>query len=101
MLKILIAVCILLFIAPTYAADHAAVESACAGDYFSFCSSTVPFSAANRACMRAHGLAHQLSSGCLQALSAAGEVTKTDRHSYFGKKPEDVAEKPLDRENLP
>ena len=54
----------------------AAVRFACAGDYLSHCSSFSPDSAETRKCMRAVG--YQLSKGCINALVAAGEVSKTE-----------------------
>ena len=49
---------------------------ACAGDYLAHCSSFAPDSAETRKCMRAVG--YQLSKGCISALVAAGEVSKTE-----------------------
>ena len=57
-------------------AVSAQVRSACAGDYLSNCSAFEPESAETRRCMRAVG--YKLSSGCIQALVAAGEVSKTE-----------------------
>ena len=57
-------------------AVSAAVRYACAGDYFAHCSSFSPNSAETRTCMRAVG--YQLSKGCISALVAAGEVSKTE-----------------------
>jgi hypothetical protein len=54
----------------------AAVRFACAGDYLSHCSSFSPDSAETRKCMRAVG--YQLSKGCISALVAAGEISKTE-----------------------
>jgi hypothetical protein len=51
----------------------ARVKLACAGDYFSYCSQHSPTSPAVRQCMRANGL--KLSSRCVNALVAAGEVS--------------------------
>ncbi len=54
----------------------AAVRYACAGDYLAHCSSFSPDSAETRKCMRAVG--YQLSKGCINALVAAGEVSKSE-----------------------
>jgi hypothetical protein len=52
------------------------VRSACTGDYFAYCSQHDPDGPDVRRCMRANGL--KLSNGCLQALIAAGEVSKRE-----------------------
>lgn len=52
------------------------VKLACAGDYFSYCSQHSPSSPGVRQCMRANGL--KLSSRCVNALVAAGEVSASD-----------------------
>jgi hypothetical protein len=52
------------------------VRHACAGDYLSNCSSFAPESAETRRCMRAVG--YRLSKGCIEALVAAGEVSKAE-----------------------
>jgi hypothetical protein len=52
------------------------VRAACANDYLSNCSRFKPESAETRRCMRAVG--HRLSKGCIQALVAAGEVSKSE-----------------------
>lgn len=57
-------------------AVSAAVRYACAGDYFAHCSSFAPGSAETRQCMRAVG--YKLSKGCIGALVAAGEVSKSE-----------------------
>ena len=57
-------------------AVSASVRFACAGDYFAHCSSFSPNSAETRTCMRAVG--YKLSKGCISALVAAGEVSKTE-----------------------
>jgi hypothetical protein len=56
-------------------AVSAGVRYACAGDYLANCSAYDPDSAATRSCMRAVGF--RLSRGCLNALVAAGEVSKS------------------------
>jgi hypothetical protein len=57
-------------------AVSAGVRYACAGDYLANCSSYAPDSAETRRCMRAVGF--RLSKGCLNALVAAGEVSKSE-----------------------
>lgn len=52
------------------------VRFACASDYLSYCSSYAPESAETRRCMRAAGF--KLSRGCVDALVAAGEVSKAE-----------------------
>lgn len=52
------------------------VKLACASDYYSYCSQHAVGSPGVRQCMRAHG--SQLSAGCVDALIAAGEVSKTE-----------------------
>jgi hypothetical protein len=53
-----------------------AVERACASDYLAYCSSHDPNGAGVRRCMRANGL--KLSGTCIDALIAAGEVSKAE-----------------------
>lgn len=53
-----------------------AVQMACASDYYAYCSKHDPEGPAVRACMRANG--SKLSKRCVNALIAAGEVTKED-----------------------
>jgi len=50
------------------------VRSACTGDYFAYCSQHDPDGSGVRRCMRANG--RKLSPACLNALVAAGEVSK-------------------------
>ncbi len=57
-------------------AVSSAVRFACAGDYLSHCSSFAPASTETRRCMRAVG--YKLSKGCISALVAAGEVSKSE-----------------------
>lgn len=52
------------------------VKLACASDYYSYCSQHSPGSTGVRQCMRAHG--SQLSKRCVNALIAAGEVSKAE-----------------------
>jgi hypothetical protein len=56
-------------------AVSASVRYACAGDYLANCSAYEPDSADTRRCMRKVGL--RLSTGCLNALVAAGEVSRS------------------------
>jgi hypothetical protein len=56
-------------------AVSASVRYACAGDYLANCSAYAPNSAETRSCMRKVGL--RLSTGCLNALVAAGEVPRS------------------------
>ena len=50
------------------------VRSACMGDYFAYCSQHDPDGSGVRRCMRTNG--RKLSPACLNALVAAGEVSK-------------------------
>ncbi|MDX2203549.1 MAG: hypothetical protein NW223_12430 [Hyphomicrobiaceae bacterium] len=52
------------------------VRAACTSDYLAYCSQHDPDGQSVRKCMRANGL--RLSSGCIAALVAAGEVGKPD-----------------------
>jgi len=52
------------------------VQMACASDYFSYCSKYPTEGSQVRQCMRANG--HKLSSACVSALVAAGEVSKAE-----------------------
>ncbi|WP_295558244.1 hypothetical protein [uncultured Hyphomicrobium sp.] len=56
-------------------ATSLAVKMACASDYYAHCSQHDPDSAGVRKCMRAVG--RNLSSRCINALVAAGEVPKS------------------------
>jgi hypothetical protein len=57
-------------------AVSARVSAACAGDYFAYCSQHPVEGPGVRACMRANG--RKLSMGCINALVAAGEVSKAE-----------------------
>lgn len=57
-------------------AVSARVQSACASDYFAYCSQHDPDGPGVRRCMRANGL--KLSMTCVNALIAAGEVSKAE-----------------------
>lgn len=52
------------------------VTMACANDYFAYCSKYDPDSPQVRACFRTNGL--KLSKRCVDALVAAGEVSRTE-----------------------
>ena len=56
-------------------ATSLAVKMACASDYYAHCSQHDPDSSGVRQCMRAVG--KNLSSRCINALVAAGEVSKS------------------------
>ncbi len=62
--------------APNARAVDPRVRAACANDYLSNCAAFKPESAETRKCMRAVG--YRLSKGCISALVAAGEVSKSD-----------------------
>lgn len=57
-------------------AVDARVRSACTGDYLTYCSQHDPDGKGVRRCMRSNG--HKLSSACLNALVAVGEVSKKE-----------------------
>ena len=77
MLKFLAAALVVtLLSSPQAYAASAAVERACSGDYFAYCSKHDPDSAGARRCMRSNGA--RLSQGCINALVAAGEVSKAE-----------------------
>jgi hypothetical protein len=63
-------------VAPRANAINPQVRAACANDYLSNCSAFKPESAETRKCMRAVG--YRLSKGCISALVAAGEVSKSE-----------------------
>lgn len=67
-------------------AVSSSVRNACMGDYFSFCAGMEVGSAELRRCFNRNGA--KLSSGCVSALVAAGEVSKAevDRRSGATKK---------------
>ncbi|MBX9924889.1 MAG: hypothetical protein K2Y05_00900 [Hyphomicrobiaceae bacterium] len=60
---------------PSLAVD-ARIASACAGDYLSLCSQHNPDSPGVRRCFKTNG--SSLSSQCVNALVAAGEISKAD-----------------------
>ncbi|RTL63474.1 MAG: hypothetical protein EKK41_23305 [Hyphomicrobiales bacterium] len=66
-------------------AVDARVRAACTGDYLAYCSQHDPDGPGVRKCMRANGM--KLSKGCIAALVASGEVSKTEvaRRSEPGK----------------
>ena len=53
-----------------------AVQLACAADYYAYCSKHDPDGPGVRACMNANG--SKLSNRCVNALVAAGEVSKAE-----------------------
>jgi hypothetical protein len=57
-------------------AGNARVNSACANDYLAYCSQHDPDGPGVRRCMRAAG--RKLSTGCVNALIEAGEVSKQE-----------------------
>ncbi len=57
-------------------AASARVQMACASDYLAYCSQHDPDGPGVRQCMRANGL--KLSKSCVNALIAAGEVSKDE-----------------------
>jgi hypothetical protein len=57
-------------------AVDAGVRSACQADYFAYCSSHDPDGPGVRQCMNRNGA--RLSQGCVDALIAAGEVSRTE-----------------------
>lgn len=61
------------------------VQLACAADYYAYCSKHDPDGPGVRGCMRANGM--KLSKRCVNALVAAGEVSKAEveRRSSEGK----------------
>jgi hypothetical protein len=61
-----------------------AVTSACTGDYLAYCSAYDENSAKGRQCMRAVGA--KLSQGCVNALVAAGEISKGEAMRGSAKK---------------
>ena len=66
----------LILLATDVSAVDARVSSACASDYLSYCSQHDPDGPGTRRCMRANGL--KLSQACVNALVAAGEVSKRE-----------------------
>ena len=66
-------------------AASARVQAACAGDYLAYCSQHPTEGPGVRACMRANGI--KLSKSCVNALIAAGEVSKAevDRRAAAGR----------------
>lgn len=71
-------------IAPTPAsAVSASVRNACTGDYFNFCAGMEVGSQELRRCFNRNGA--KLSSGCVSALVAAGEVSQAEVNRRSGK----------------
>lgn len=75
-MKLLALAAALSLTATTAQAASASVESACASDYFAYCSKHNPDSSATRSCMRSN--ASRLSARCVKALVADGEVGTGD-----------------------
>jgi len=71
-----VATLLTLVLTPHASAINPKVRAACANDYLSHCSAYKPESAETRKCMRAVG--YRLSKGCIQALAAAGEISKSE-----------------------
>jgi hypothetical protein len=65
----------LALLAPKAFAYSEAVTSACTGDYLTYCSDYDENSAKGQQCMRA--VSAKLSQGCVNALVASGEVSKS------------------------
>ncbi len=74
--KVVLALATLVVLATAAAAVDRRVERACANDYLTYCSQHDPDGPSVRQCMRANGL--KLSAGCVSALVAAGEVSKSE-----------------------
>ena len=74
--KAVLALGILVVLATAAVAVDRRVERACASDYLTYCSQHDPDGPGVRQCMRANGL--KLSPGCVSALVAAGEVSKSE-----------------------
>jgi hypothetical protein len=74
--KAVLALATLVVLATAAAAVDRRVERACANDYLTYCSQHDPDGPGVRQCMRANGL--KLSAGCVSALVAAGEVSKSE-----------------------
>jgi hypothetical protein len=66
----------LILLATDVGAVDGRVSSACASDYLAYCSQHDPDGQGTRRCMRANGL--KLSQACVNALVAAGEVSKRE-----------------------
>jgi len=63
-------------LAPQASAYSEAVTNACTGDYLTYCGSYDENSAKGQQCMRAVGA--KLSQGCINALVASGEASKSE-----------------------
>ena len=61
------------------------VEAACSSDYFAHCGQHDPEGREVRRCMRANG--EKLTPSCIDALVAAGEVSKKRSSAAFAKVP--------------
>jgi len=76
LLRFCFALCALLLSLAEASAHDSRVRSACASDYLTYCSEHDPDGPGVRKCMRANG--RKLSTACLNALVAAGEVSKKE-----------------------
>jgi hypothetical protein len=74
--KAVLALGTLVLVATAAGAADPRVERACANDYLAYCSQHDPDGPGVRQCLRANGL--KLSAGCVSALVAAGEVSKSE-----------------------
>jgi hypothetical protein len=74
--KVAFALASLILLAGDAGAVDGRVSSACASDYLAYCSQHDPDGPGTRRCMRANGL--KLSQACVNALVAAGEVSKRE-----------------------
>jgi hypothetical protein len=66
----------LLLLAPAASAASASVTMACASDYLAYCSKHPTEGPGVRQCMRSNG--SRLSQRCVEALIAAGEVSRAE-----------------------
>ena len=74
--KVALAVSALVLCTTAASAVSMRVQTACASDFMAYCSQHDPDGPGVRKCMRASGL--KLSKGCVNALIAAGEVSKAE-----------------------
>ena len=83
--KSILGLAALALLATQAGAASARVQAACASDYLAYCSQHPTEGPGVRACMRANGI--KLSKGCVDALIAAGEVSKAevDRRAASGR----------------
>ena len=76
LLRMCFAMCALALCSREALAVDSRVRSACENDYLTYCSEHDPDGPGVRRCMRASG--RKLSTACLNALVAAGEVSKKE-----------------------